>query len=74
MVNFGFTFEVKGDIVTFFRQGKKIKQIKGLAALKFLESAGKQPESEIQIQIAKLTGNYKRGNERFAQNHPKNKK
>ena len=73
MANLGFSFKQVGSAVVFYRNGRKIKQIKGLEALQFLESINHQSEKNIQIQIAKITGNYKRGNERFAKNHPRNK-
>lgn len=73
MGNLGFSFKKEGSAVVFYRRGKKIKQITGLKALNFLESTDHQSEDNIQIQIAKITGNYKRGNERFAEKHPRNK-
>ncbi len=73
MANLGFSFKQEAGTVVFYRRGKKIKQISGLEALKFLDSTYRESEENIQIQIAKLTGNYKRGNERFAKNHPRNK-
>ena len=72
MGNLGFTFEFKNQIIIFYRNGKPIKKIKGVEANKFLELTKNQPEKEIQIKIAKLTGNYKRGNEKDAKMHPRN--
>ena len=74
MPNLGFSFELDHEIVVFYRHGKEIKRIKGLEAQKFLDFTKLQSTEKIQIQIAKLTGNYKRGNERKARNHPRNSK
>ena len=73
MANLGFHYEMEENIVTFYRHGKKIKQIKGLEGQKFLDFIAGQSVFNVQIQIAKLTGNYKRGNERKAKNHPRNR-
>lgn len=72
ITNLGFSYEIAGQFVTFYRHGQKIRQIKGLERQKFLEYTQKHSKEKIQIQIAKLTGNYKRGNERKARNHPRN--
>ncbi len=73
MTHLGFSYKLEGEFVMFYRHGKKIKQIKGFECQKFLEFIQKQSDQKIQIQIAKLTGNYRRGNERKAINHPRNK-
>ena len=39
---------------------------------KFSEFVKHKTENEVQIRIAKLTGNYKRGNEKKAKNHLRN--
>ncbi|MCE7736321.1 MAG: hypothetical protein GPJ54_15680, partial [Candidatus Heimdallarchaeota archaeon] len=71
MTHLGFSYELQGQFIIFYRHGLKIKQIKGLEAQKFIEFTQVQSDENIQIQIAKLTGNYKRGNERKARNHPR---
>lgn len=51
----------------------KLKKLK-VSSVKFIEFTQKQSEENIQIRIAKLTGNYKRGNEKQARKHPRNAK
>ena len=53
-----------GRLATILRNKKAVEFINKLTALSF---------SEQQQLMARLTGNYKRGNERQSKNHPKNK-
>lgn len=72
MADLGFTFKVQNSDVIFFRNNVKIKRIRGLEAQKFIDFTKIQSYKDIQIKIAKLTGNYKRGNERQARKHQRN--
>ena len=74
MSNFGFTYKIDNETVSFFRNNKLVKRIKGVQASKFIEFISSHNNSDIQIEMAKLTGNYKRGNERTAKNHLRNTK
>lgn len=61
----GFTFSAtKNDVVIIHHHGRKATTLKDKKAAQFLEFARTASESEQQIRMAKLTGNYKRGNER----------
>jgi hypothetical protein len=67
----GFTFQVRksGDVV-ISRDGRAVTTLRGSAATGFLdEVAG----ADSQGAMARLTGNYRRGNERLASRHPRNR-
>jgi hypothetical protein len=52
--------------VLLYWEGKLVKTLKAKAAEKFLKQIGSATESESQLIMAKLTGNFKHGNERTA--------
>ena len=56
--------EGRGGNVFLFWEGKQVKIIKGKEAEKFLTKVGGASSKEAQLLMAKLTGNFKRGNER----------
>ena len=58
--------ESKDGKVFLSYQGKRVKILKGNEAERFLASASGASEAETQLLLAKLTGNFKRGNERRA--------
>ena len=61
----GFTFqETKGGLVTIWHHGRQAAQLKGNQATKFMAFSESASEDELQHRMARLTGNYKRGNER----------
>lgn len=61
----GFTCRVSKDgVVRILRHGKEVTVLRGKAALQFLAKAEGAPAPEVQLLCAKVTGNYKRGNER----------
>lgn len=69
----GFSFRAtKGGDVTILRSGVAVTELRGEAARHFLAEIHDVPLSEQQQLMARLTGNYKRGNERLAANHPRN--
>lgn len=60
-----FTYEVRKDNKVFiFWHGKQVMVIKGKQAQKFLRRVAGLDERSAQLVMAKLTGNFKRGNER----------
>jgi hypothetical protein len=71
----GFTFVVKKDgSVVVHHRGRLAATLRGQAALEFQDEVdGADLDSQQQL-MARLTGNYKRGNERTASNHPRNKR
>ncbi|MBK8321509.1 MAG: hypothetical protein IPL06_01940 [Betaproteobacteria bacterium] len=61
----GFTYRASREgVVRIFRYGKEVTVLRGKAALQFLAKAEGAPPPEVQLLCAKVTGNYKRGNER----------
>jgi hypothetical protein len=52
-----------GKVFLFWRQ-KQIKILKGLTAQEFLEDIGEADAKETQLIMARITGNFKHGNER----------
>ncbi len=71
----GFTFVVNKDgAVVVHHRGRLAATLRGQAALEFKDEVdGADRDSQQQL-MARLTGNYKRGNERTASNHPRNKR
>ncbi|MCE9623625.1 MAG: hypothetical protein K8R99_14905 [Actinomycetia bacterium] len=67
----GFTYEVRktGDVV-IFHHGKVATTLRGSKAKLFLDDVG---ASDDQALMARLTGNYRRGNERLSSQHPRNR-
>ena len=68
----GFDYFITKDEKVFIEHyGKRVTILKGKQAQKFIASAEDASEAEIQLMLAKLTGNYKRGNEREGKKTPK---
>jgi len=74
IVNLGFTYQIKkdGDII-INRNGKYAITLRGKKALEFIENISTSEPGDSQLYMARITGNYKRGNERNARNHPRNR-
>ncbi len=68
----GFAFEVlgSGDVV-IRHDGKPAGTLRGRAAASFLANVERDDPQEL---MARVTGNYKRGNERLAGQHPRNRR
>lgn len=66
----GFDFEHTGDDVVIYHHGRRATVLRGWKAQEFLDEVGSGDDQEL---MARLTGNYKRGNERQARNHPRNR-
>lgn len=65
----GFDFVMRGDDVVIRHHGVTAIVLRGARARDFLT----QVESgDAQLLMARLTGNYRRGNERTARRHPRN--
>ena len=54
----------KDGKVFLFWHGKQVKILKGMAAQKFLQDVVNIDQQEAQLVMAKVTGNFKHGNER----------
>ena len=74
-VDLGFTFLSKKDgSVVVHHRGKLAATLRGQAAAEFVDEVeGADLHSQQQL-MARLTGNYKRGNERTAGAHPRNRR
>lgn len=68
----GFRFDrrASGEVV-IFHHGKLATVLRGAKATAFLAEMDATPERD-QAAMARLTGNYRRGNERTAGSHPRN--
>lgn len=66
----GFTYDEHSDgSVTVFHHGRKAAVLRGPRAQEFLAEL---EQGDRQTVMARWTGNYRRGNERVARNHPRN--
>ncbi|MEO5764829.1 MAG: hypothetical protein ABIR52_05925 [Casimicrobiaceae bacterium] len=64
---------MKSGVVTIFRGGSAITVLRGVSAQRFLEKVGGRSLIAQQQLMARATGNYKRGNERGANAHSRNR-
>ncbi len=70
----GFTFRAtKNGEVFVHHRGKLATTLRGEAAAEFLADIDGADADEQQQIMARITGNYRRGNERLAKNHPRNR-
>ena len=58
-----FSYQVSKDRIFIFWEGKRVKILKGKEAKKVLGKLGRATSQNAQLIMAKLTGNFKRGNE-----------
>ncbi|MFC0673677.1 hypothetical protein [Brachybacterium hainanense] len=65
----GFDYTVRGDEVVITHHGRPAGTLRGRRAADFLEDVEDGDPQEI---MARMTGNYRRGNERTARHHPRN--
>jgi len=71
-LDLGFTFKQTGTDFHIFHRGKKATTLRGNRAAEFQLDICELSFSEQQQLMARLTGNYKHGNERVAKHHPRN--
>lgn len=71
----GFTYRTRknGD-VEILHHGRLAATLRGTQAVDFVQDVADSTDAEAQQLMARMTGNYKRGNERTAQNHPRNRR
>jgi hypothetical protein len=71
----GFTYRLRknGDVEIFHR-GRLASTLRGNDAEDFKQEAGEEGSAEAQQLMARVTGNYKHGNERKASQHPRNRR
>ena len=73
--NLGFTFrECKSGEVQVLHRGALASTLRGAEAQEFLAEVSSCSPAELQQLMARITGNYKRGNERLAAEHPRNRR
>ena len=70
----GFTAREQGREIIIFHHGKKATTLRGMKAEEFREDLEQLTFAELQQVMARLTGNYRHGNERVAKNHPRNRR
>jgi hypothetical protein len=71
----GFVYRVrKSGEVELLHQGRLASTLRGPDALDFLAEVEASDFSGGQQLMARLTGNYKHGNERTASRHPRNRR
>jgi hypothetical protein len=66
----GFEFQERGGEVLITHRGRKAATLRGKAAARFLEDVARGDPQQV---MARATGNYRRGNERLAKSHPRNR-
>ena len=65
--------ERRNGEVCILHRGRVAATLRGAKAVEFLDEIAQGSEADGQQLMARLTGNYKRGNERQAQAHPRNR-
>lgn len=71
----GFTYQIrKGNEVEIRHRGRRATMLRGDVAADFLAEVESGSEEDAQQLMARMTGNYKRGNERLAKQHPRNRR
>lgn len=68
----GFDHETRGGEVVITHHGRRATVLRGAAAARFLADVEDSGHDDAQELMARVTGNYRRGNERTARNHPRN--
>jgi hypothetical protein len=73
--DFGFDYRIrKSGEVEILHHGRRAITLRGKRAQEFIAKVNELSVLEMQQEMARLTGNYKRGNERTAARHPRNLK
>lgn len=68
----GFTYRENTDgSVVVLHHGRVATTLRGARAAQFLDEV---ESGDAQLLMARLTGNYRHGNERTAKNHPRNRR
>lgn len=71
----GFTYRLrKSGEVEIFHRGRLASTLRGRDAEDFKQEVQDASSAEAQQLMARVTGNYKRGNERTASQHPRNRR
>lgn len=70
----GFDYTMRGDDVVITHHGRPATTLRGRRAAEFLDDVDDAGTADAQELMARLTGNYRRGNEREARRHPRNQR
>lgn len=71
----GFTYRVrKNGEIAIFHRGRLATTLRGNDAEDFKQEAQDESSAQAQQLMARITGNYKHGNERAASQHPRNRR
>ncbi|AKS47438.1 hypothetical protein SAMN05444287_2918 [Octadecabacter temperatus] len=68
---FSYKHRKNGDVV-ISHHGRVATTLRGDTAAEFIEDMNEASPLDAQDIMARLTGNYRRGNERLAKDHPRN--
>ncbi|MEP1209146.1 MAG: hypothetical protein ABJM29_20685 [Rhizobiaceae bacterium] len=71
-LGFSYSKSKNGDVV-ISHHGRRASTLRGDKAADFLEDMDGVDLESQQQEMARLTGNYRRGNERQAKQHPRNR-
>ena len=66
----GFDYQTRDGTVRITHHGKHATTLRGSRAAELLARVEREDPQEL---MARLTGNYRRGNERVAKQHPRNR-
>ncbi|MEO8509475.1 MAG: hypothetical protein ABI593_17750 [Betaproteobacteria bacterium] len=72
-LGFAYRATKDGEIV-IRRAGRTVTVLRGAAARNFAAEVAGRDAADAQQVMARVTGNYKRGNERAAAGHPRNRR
>lgn len=67
----GFAYSLRGADVVITHHGRTATVLRGARAAEFLDEV---ESGDGQLLMARITGNYRRGNERTARQHPRNQR
>lgn len=73
-LDLGFTYRTRKEgEVEVLHKGRLATTLRGAKAMEFIGEVESGTPADGQQLMARITGNYKRGNERTARNHPRNR-
>ena len=70
----GFSFRRVNDQYIISHRGRTATTLRGTKAAEFESDIADMSFNEQQLLMARLTGNYRRENERVAKSHPRNRR
>lgn len=68
-----FSFNASKDNVRIYWHDQLVKILSGAKAIDFLNEIDQLSEDETQLLLAKMTGNFRRGNEKMAKKSRRNR-